>query len=108
MLRYANAGHNLPYLRTASGLVELRARGMPLGLMPGMPYEEKEVDLCARRYRCCSPATGWSKRTTPQREMFGFPRLKELMAGHERGEDLIESPDAGPDRLHRARLGTGR
>ena len=30
-------------------LEELRARGMPLGLMPGMPYEEKETVLAARR-----------------------------------------------------------
>ena len=27
----ANAGHNLPYVRTAEGVVELRATGMPLG-----------------------------------------------------------------------------
>jgi serine phosphatase RsbU (regulator of sigma subunit) len=33
-LVYANAGHDVPYLRTAEGVVELRARGMPLGLLP--------------------------------------------------------------------------
>src|ERR687893_751075 len=40
-LSYANAGHDLPYvLRGSSGDVEeLRARGMPLGIMPGMGYE---------------------------------------------------------------------
>src|SRR5918997_2049177 len=40
---YANAGHDLPYRRRAGrseGAEELRARGMPLGLMPGMGYEE--------------------------------------------------------------------
>src|SRR5918998_789651 len=43
-LRYANAGHDLPYLRRRNAdAVELRARGMPLGLMPGMSYEEKEI-----------------------------------------------------------------
>ena len=41
--RFANAGHNLPYARTADGAVELRATGMPLGLLPGMDYEEKEA-----------------------------------------------------------------
>ena len=42
-LSYANAGHDLPYLHRRSGEAEeLRARGMPLGLMPGMSYEEKE------------------------------------------------------------------
>ena len=43
--RFANAGHDLPYVRTADGVGELRARGMPLGLMPGMDYEEKEATL---------------------------------------------------------------
>ena len=38
---FANAGHDVPYVRTADGVAELRARGMPLGLMPGMDYEEK-------------------------------------------------------------------
>ncbi len=35
-LRYANAGHDLPYLWHSGECEELRARGMPLGLMPGM------------------------------------------------------------------------
>ena len=42
-LTYANAGHNLPYVRTGSGVIELRATGMPLGLMPGMEYEVKKA-----------------------------------------------------------------
>ena len=45
-LSFANAGHDVPYLGTPDGEVtELRARGMPLGLMPGMAYEEKEALL---------------------------------------------------------------
>ena len=32
----ANAGHNLPYVRSGDGVVELRATGMPLGLMPAV------------------------------------------------------------------------
>src|SRR6266480_852290 len=43
-LLYANAGHDLPYHRHQMGEVtELRATGMPLGLMPGMNYEEQET-----------------------------------------------------------------
>src|SRR3954462_8579761 len=38
----ANAGHNLPYVRTDSGVTELRATGMPLGLLPGIRYDETE------------------------------------------------------------------
>ncbi len=59
VFRYANAGHNLPYVGTAGSVVELRATGMPLGLMPEMAYEEKEAILAPgetrpsplRRYR---------------------------------------------------------
>jgi predicted ester cyclase len=47
-LLYANAGHDLPYLWHGNGdAEELRVRGMPLGLMPGMEYEEKEIVLDA-------------------------------------------------------------
>ena len=53
-LRFANAGHDLPYVKTADGVVELRARGMPLGLMPGMTYEEKEAMLAAGRQRAAA------------------------------------------------------
>jgi serine phosphatase RsbU (regulator of sigma subunit) len=42
---YANAGHNLPYVRTADGVIELRATGMTLGLLPGMDYPEHEAVL---------------------------------------------------------------
>src|ERR671912_127933 len=44
-LRYANAGHDLPYVWHGGACEELRARGMPLGLMPGMHYEQKEIVL---------------------------------------------------------------
>ena len=38
-LEYANAGHDLPIHRSADGIDELSATGMPLGLMPGSTYE---------------------------------------------------------------------
>ena len=50
-LTYANAGHDLPYVRRNGEAEELRARGMPLGLMPGMSYEEKEIVLWRGRLR---------------------------------------------------------
>jgi serine phosphatase RsbU (regulator of sigma subunit)/anti-sigma regulatory factor (Ser/Thr protein kinase) len=78
VLRYANAGHNLPCVRTASGSVELRATGMPLGLMPEMEYDEKEAVLepgeCLLLY-----SDGLVEAHDPGGEMFGFPRLRELM-----------------------------
>ena len=87
--KYANAGHNLPYLRTASGMQELRASGMPLGLMPGMEYEEKEIRLAPGDTLLLS-SDGLVEAHNPERAMFGFPRLKELVGGTERGGALIE------------------
>ncbi|MFN2490351.1 MAG: PP2C family protein-serine/threonine phosphatase [Actinomycetota bacterium] len=46
-LVYANAGHCLPYMRTAAGVREVRATGMPLGLMPGASYEGEQTSIAS-------------------------------------------------------------
>jgi serine phosphatase RsbU (regulator of sigma subunit)/ketosteroid isomerase-like protein len=84
-LRYANAGHDLPYLHRGRGEAEeLRARGMPLGLMPGMGYEEKEIVLQAGE-SALFYSDGLVEAHDPEGEMFGFPRLRALVAQH--GDD---------------------
>jgi serine phosphatase RsbU (regulator of sigma subunit) len=84
-LLYANAGHDLPYLHRRNGEAEeLRARGMPLGLMPGMGYEQKEIALDAGE-AAVFYSDGLVEAHNPHGEMFGFPRLRELVAEH--GED---------------------
>jgi serine phosphatase RsbU (regulator of sigma subunit)/ABC-type antimicrobial peptide transport system permease subunit len=90
-LQYANAGHDLPYRRSVQGVEELRARGMPLGLLPGMGYEEKETAL-APGERVLFYSDGLVEAHNPQREMFGFPRLGALMAdpAERTGGGLIE------------------
>src|ERR671925_1012967 len=88
-LRFANAGHDLPYVKTADGVVELRARGMPLGLMPGMAYEEKEAVLEPGE-SVLLHSDGIVESHEPNREMFGFPRLKETVAGAVGGQALID------------------
>jgi serine phosphatase RsbU (regulator of sigma subunit) len=81
-LLYANAGHDLPYLRRRSGdAEELRARGMPLGLMPGMGYEEKEIILEAGE-AALFYSDGLVEAHDPEGEMFDFPRLRALVAEH--------------------------
>jgi predicted ester cyclase len=91
-LTYANAGHDLPYLRRRGGeCEELRARGMPLGLMPGMSYEQKEIELDAEE-AALFYSDGLVEAHDPEGEMFGFPRLRALIAEHgeERSlEDLL-------------------
>jgi serine phosphatase RsbU (regulator of sigma subunit) len=93
-LRYANAGHDLPYLHRGRGEAEeLRARGMPLGLMPGMSYEEKETIVQAGE-SALFYSDGLVEAHDPKGEMFGFPRLQALIAEHGRerslGEFLLE------------------
>ena len=81
-LSYANAGHDLPYLRRRNGEAEeLRARGMPLGLMPKMSYEEKEITLEAGE-AALYYSDGLVEAHNPKGEMFGFPRLRALVAMH--------------------------
>src|SRR5919202_1149660 len=89
-LSYANAGHDLPYLRRRSGEAEeLKARGMPLGLMPGMSYEEKEIVLqegdSALLY-----TDGLVEAHDPKGEMFGFPRLRALVSEYAAEEQSLE------------------
>jgi predicted ester cyclase len=80
-LSYANAGHDVPYLHRNGDAEELRARGMPLGLMPGMGYEEKEIILEAGE-SALFYSDGLVEAHDPKGEMFGFPRLRELVAEH--------------------------
>ena len=81
-LSYANAGHDLPYLRRRGGdCEELRARGMPLGLMPGMGYEQKQIVL-ERDDSALFYSDGLVEAHDPKGEMFGFPRLRALVAEH--------------------------
>src|SRR3712207_5085872 len=92
-LSYANAGHDLPYLHHNGEAEELRARGMPLGLMPGMSYKKKETLLQAGEAALLY-SDGLVEAHDPKGEMFGFPRLRARVAEHggERslGEFLLE------------------
>ncbi len=86
-LRYANAGHDVPYHHTGQGVVELRATGMPLGLMPGMAYDEKETTLAPGDYVLLY-SDGLVEAHNPARGMFGFPRLQSLLSTHADGATL--------------------
>jgi serine phosphatase RsbU (regulator of sigma subunit) len=78
-LKYANAGHDLPYLWCGGDAEELRATGMPLGLMPGMSYEQKEIELDSGQ-GVFFYSDGLVEAHDPKGEMFGFPRLRALVA----------------------------
>ena len=86
-LSYANAGHTLPFCKrhNEDQADELRVRGMPLGLMPGMLYEEKQtIVVPGDGVLLCTD--GLVEAHDPRGEMFGTPRLRSL---------LSERPEAG-------------
>jgi serine phosphatase RsbU (regulator of sigma subunit) len=89
-LRYANAGHDVPYLHRSGVAEEMRARGMPLGLMPKMGYEEQEIVLDAGE-AALFYSDGLVEAHHPNGEMFGFPRLQTLVAEHAEKESLEEA-----------------
>ena len=87
-LLYANAGHNLPCCSHEDTTTDLEARGMPLGLMPGMSYEEKATVLVPGE-SVLFYTDGLVEAHSPQGEMFGSPRLRSLLSGrHEGRSDL--------------------
>jgi len=88
-LQFANAGHDLPYVRRSWGVEELRATGMPLGLMAGMSYEEKTAVL-EPGDSLLLHSDGIAEAHAPDREMFGFPRLKQIVGANVGGEALID------------------
>jgi serine phosphatase RsbU (regulator of sigma subunit) len=88
-LRYANAGHNLPCRRHNGQAEELRARGMPLGLMPGMPHEEKEIEL-EKGESVLFYSDSLVEAHDPKGEMFGFPRLRRMVAQHAEEGSLVD------------------
>ena len=109
-LVYANAGHDLPYWRrrthsassstNSSGgssseegagaalevvmAEELRATGMPLGLMPRMSYEEKQI-VVGEGESVLFYSDGLVEAHSPEYEMFGFPRLQGMVGTHREG-----------------------
>jgi serine phosphatase RsbU (regulator of sigma subunit) len=87
--RYANAGLNLPCRRHDGQAEELRARGMPLGLMAGMSYEEKEVVL-EKGESALFYSDGLVEAHNPEGEMFGVPRLRRMVAERAEVGSLVD------------------
>jgi serine phosphatase RsbU (regulator of sigma subunit) len=60
---------------------------MPLGLMPGMSYEEKETILHSGEAALLY-SDGLVEAHDPEGDMFGFPRLRALVAEHGKERSL--------------------
>lgn len=87
-LTLANAGQNLPYIRTAQGVTELRATGMPLGLMPGMGYDEREYRLAPGETMVLS-SDGITESHNREGDMYGFGRLMAQVARSGAGRNTV-------------------
>jgi serine phosphatase RsbU (regulator of sigma subunit) len=89
-LSYANAGHNLPCCRHEDATTDLSARGMPLGLMPGMSYEEKESILVPGE-SVLFYTDGLVEAHNPRGEMFGTSRLRSLLSQYPEGGSSLSA-----------------
>jgi serine phosphatase RsbU (regulator of sigma subunit)/anti-sigma regulatory factor (Ser/Thr protein kinase) len=98
-LRYANAGHTLPYRvhrnfqrqtgRPVTAAVdELKATGMPLGLLPGLEYTEHEALLLPCE-TLLFHSDGIAEARNAAQEIYGFPRLRAVL---ERALQLSGAP----------------
>ena len=83
VLRYANGGHNPPYIRRAAGTVEtLRgAGGLVLGAMPGGRYPTHTVQL-VRGDRLVLFTDGVTEAFNPAEELYGAQRLADEVHVH--------------------------
>lgn len=88
VITFANAGHNLPYVRGQGGVREVRATGMPLGLLPSMTYEEAQIQLSPEEVLLLS-SDGIVEAHDQDSQMYGFPRLQEKLAQAGAGQDII-------------------
>jgi anti-sigma regulatory factor (Ser/Thr protein kinase) len=69
--------------------VELRATGMPLGLLPGISYEEKEAFLEPGQVMLLH-SDGVAEAHSDAAEMFGFPRLMDVVGSRRGSGEVID------------------
>lgn len=86
---FANAGHNLPYVKRGGTVIQLDARGMPLGLLPGSHYDELETVIEPGDIVLLY-SDGITEQHDLSGEMFGFARTEALVAAATSGDHLVE------------------
>jgi serine phosphatase RsbU (regulator of sigma subunit)/anti-sigma regulatory factor (Ser/Thr protein kinase) len=86
----ANAGHNLPFVRGRDGVRELRATGMPLGLMPDSAYDEVRAVIDPGEVLLLY-SDGITEQHNDDGEMFGFDRTQALVGEAASGPALVDA-----------------
>ena len=93
VLRYANGGHNPPYVARANGSIEALdgAGGLVLGVMPGVSYPEHTVQLQPGD-QLVLYTDGVTEAFNPADEAYGVERLIAEIRAHGAGttEALVE------------------
>ena len=84
-MRYVNAGHNPQFvLRAGGGLEKMSSTGLPVGLLAGHGYGEREVQLAAGDLLFFY-TDGVVETENEADEMFGSERLEALVTRSARG-----------------------
>lgn len=99
-IRYANAGHPLPVIVADGAVSELRATGMPLGLLPDSSYEVVETVLPVGSLLVVA-SDGVAEAHGENGEMYGFERVAKVI-----GADPDSPIDALLDDIDRFAVGS--
>ena len=86
----ANAGHNLPYIRTDDGVVELRATGHAARAHARTSSTRRPRAIIAPGSNVLLYSDGLVEAHDPAQQMFGFPRLREAMTVDDAGSELLD------------------
>jgi phosphoserine phosphatase RsbU/P len=80
-LRFAIAGHERPLMfrRDSDEIVRLEARGMPLGIVPGMLYPEGDAVTLRQGDMLAFVTDGLWEAVNGQGEEFGYERLEAVL-----------------------------
>src|SRR5258707_274889 len=85
LMRYVNAGHNPQFvLRGAGGLEKLSSTGLPVGMLAGHGYSQREVQL-ATGDLLFFYTDGCIEMENEAGEMFGTDRLESLVTAAAHG-----------------------
>jgi serine phosphatase RsbU (regulator of sigma subunit) len=91
LLRYCNAGHNPPFVISASGAARLEDGGPVVGLLPGVPYAQGEVQLNVGD-RVVIFSDGVSEAMDAAGDEFGDDRLLAAIQASHVGDADIDAP----------------
>jgi sigma-B regulation protein RsbU (phosphoserine phosphatase) len=80
-LRWSTAGHEPPFVydKISDSFITLEGSGYPLGLMPGISYDEYRFDSVATGQVYVASTDGIWETASPKGEMFGTNRLRGLI-----------------------------